>query len=122
MKKLLVGILIVIGLSVSAQAYDVSANTLKKHCQYRVYGNGVSMDEIDSYMIGVINGISYMVVFENRSDLLLKGEFSSYDDIIDVGCKEALANNDASINFDSKFKFGITIILDKRYAKQSKLK
>ena len=114
MKKIVAGILILFLTSSSLVANQRLNANFKKQCQYRVYGSGEFDPFTAGEMIGVVNGITFMIKPENRSDYA-KAPFGT---IIDKACQTAL-NNMSDLGFESDYKLAVLTILDKRFLEMS---
>ena len=115
MKKLVVAMVVVLGLSVSVHADP--AEMMKKQCQYLIYGNGSHDSVSDMFMAGIVAGAFFNIPTAQRTE---KSK-ASYGAIRELACKEALADNSTE-DFDNKYLWGTSTIMDKRYTKYSKLK
>ena len=66
MKKLVVAMVVVLGLSVSVHAD--TAEMMKKQCQYLIYGNGSDICVSDMFMTGIVAGAFYHIPSEQRTE------------------------------------------------------
>ena len=96
---------------------EASVDSLvKAECQYIVYGNGTSLSTVSGYLSGAVAGQIYATDKENKTS----AAYAAYADIRETACKEALSNNETK-GFESKFQWGISIVIDKRLTQYSKL-
>ena len=112
--KNIIFVLLVASVFLNAGEVD---NTLKKQCQYWIYGNGKSNTVYESFLYGVAAGTYYNTEKNDRS----KKCESSYSTIAELGCKEAL-NDNSTESFSNKVNWGIAVTCNNKYAKYSKLK
>ena len=117
MKNLLLATMILLGMVTTVTAIEVD-DTLKKRCQYYVYGNGHKNDVYDLYMAGIISGQLYQTPTENKSEYARKTKFKQ---INELACKEALNDNGIS-NFLAKYLWGVKKIINKNYKEYRTIK
>ena len=112
--KIIISILMVLAIS---YANDKST-AMKLQCQYIVYGNGIEIDVSDAYLYGIVAGQIFITPMRNRTSI---AKDSTNAIIAEVACKEAFSINNKN-NFETKFQFGASIVIDKNFAKYSNLK
>lgn len=115
--KLIKTILIVSVLLVNYANAKIDPNELiRKYCQYEVYGNG--NDDIYSslLMLGIVQGYMFGLTPKDRIN-----QGASPQNVLVLACKEAL-NNNSTQQFSDKYKIGVAVTIDKKYAKYSNLK
>lgn len=100
--------------SALATEYD---EQIESQCKYIVNGNGINDDLTHIYMAGLLTKIVYTTDFKYLTKL---AKISSRQYTIKVSCKEALLDT-RELKFDVKFKNGLSITVDTRYAKHSRL-
>lgn len=113
MRKVLISILILINFLFANDIHMM----LKKECQYRVYGNGESIEIFKGYLYGLAEGIEYTTPSKDRTSFATQ----DLNVVVDVACKEAF-NNNGSHPFLVKFKWGLSVTLDKNYTEYSTIK
>ncbi|QSZ42166.1 hypothetical protein GJV85_08585 [Sulfurimonas aquatica] len=91
---------------------------IESQCHYIVNGTGVDNDFTHVYMAGLVTKRVYTTDFKYLTKI---AKTSTRQNTIKIACEEALLNT-SNLKFDVKFKNGLSITLDTRYAKHSKRK
>jgi hypothetical protein len=110
MRRIVGGVLALVLMSSSLMANQRLNDRYKQQCQYRVYGTGEFDSLIAAEMIGVVNGIVFMIKPSDRSDYA-KAPFGT---IIDKACQNAL-NNMSNLGFENDYKLAVLILLNKNF-------
>ena len=120
MKNILSIILITISLNsiaFSDGGYDIE---IKKQCQYTIYGNGENNPFVANYILGMVVGQYFTMRFD-KITLSEVGLAASSNRVVELACKEALANN-SSIGFEGAYNLGIKYTIRKDSTRFSNLK
>lgn len=101
--------------SIFAIEYD---NRIEGQCKYIVNGAGDNDDFTHVYMAGLVSKRVYTTDFKYLTKL---AKISTRQYTIKVACQEALLNTN-NLKFAIKFRNGLSVTVDSRYAKHSRLK
>ena len=117
MKKIILGSLIFIATSSMANYDTQMSERVNQFCQHLLYDNGGVDYEAGLYMGEHVDTTFYTIDEENVTDFYRKA--ASKGDVVKRACREALANNNNTISFVAKYKFGLSVTIDKSMAEYS---
>lgn len=110
MKKLTI-LLVVIALGTFIHASTNIDKMVKKQCQYITNGSDPMMD--NTYLKGVVEGISYAVPYSEATDLVKN---DATKEVMHLACKNAIENRTLH-GFNADYKWQVMKLTSKKHSK-----
>jgi hypothetical protein len=99
---------------IAALSTLINANTnidkmLKKQCQYIINGTDPMMS--NTYLLGIVEGISYAIPYSDSTDL---AKSTATENVMKMACKNALENRTLH-GFDADYKWQVIKLTSKKH-------
>ncbi|CAA6809120.1 MAG: Unknown protein [uncultured Sulfurovum sp.] len=104
-------LLFIIVLSMNVSANVKIDNALKKQCDYLVNGNGNNIEEYNTYLLGLITGMKYVIPAEEAKQY---GKVTTAGKIKTKACENTL-NHMTSIGFELDYLRETLTLFSTRY-------
>lgn len=108
--KILSTLFMIIALSVSTNANINIDKMAKKQCQFLTNGSNPMVD--NTYLKGIVEGISYAVPYSDATELAKSSETKN---IVLIACKNAFENKTVH-GFDADYKWQVMKLTSKKHS------
>ena len=115
--KLFANALMAVILASTSVIADIN-DVLLKQCEFTVYGKGTDNLPANGYISGLVSGELYRTEYSRQTYAAKK---ATNRQNVETACKEALYNKGTK-PFSEKLLWGISVVLDTKYYRHSKLK